>query len=69
MTTITAVVEGLAEVAPAEQAVAPRLVSIDRAASPRRSGRARDLAIIVSIGFAEAVWFAVLGYAIWALVF
>ena len=69
MTTITAVVDGLAEVAPVEQAVAPRFIGTDRTASPRRAGRGRDAAILVSIGVAEAVWFAALGYAIWALIF
>ena len=69
MTTISAVVEGFAEVAPVEQAVAPRVISMDRTVSPRRAGRGRDVAIIVSVGITEVVWFAALGYAIWALVF
>ena len=69
MTTITAVVEGLAEVAPVEQAVGPRLGSMDRTVSPRRIGHARDLAILASIGIAEVAWCAALGYAIWALIF
>lgn len=50
-------------------AVAEDLVTGDRRASAGRSSRGRDIAIIASIGVAEAAWFALLGYAIWALVF
>lgn len=69
MTTITALVEGLAEIAPVEQTVGPRLGSPDRTVSPRRTGRARDLTILASIGIAEVAWCAAIGYAIWALIF
>ena len=37
-------------------------------ASPRRSRRGRDLAVIISIGIAEAAWCAGLGWALWTLV-
>jgi len=69
VTTITAVVEGLAEVAPIEQTVAPRLAGTDSTVSLRRTGRARELAILASIGVAEVAWCAAIGYAIWALIF
>ena len=58
MSSISAVVEGFPEVAPAEQAVARSW-----------SGRGRDVAIVVSIGVTQVAWCAALGYAIWALVF
>ena len=61
MTTITAVAESLGE-APAEQALAPRLVTTGR-------GRGHDFAVIISIGIAEAAWCAILGWAIWRIVF
>jgi hypothetical protein len=34
----------------------------------RRSGRARGVAIIVSIGVAQAAWWAMLGWALWTLI-
>jgi hypothetical protein len=48
--------------------VADNLVT-DRRAAARRSSRSRDIAIIASIGAAEAAWFALLGYAIWVYLF
>jgi hypothetical protein len=68
VTTIPAVAESLAEVGPADQAVAPHLVITERQASSGRNGRGRDLAIIISIGIAEAAWCAMLGWAIWTFV-
>jgi hypothetical protein len=50
-------------------AVAENLVTGERRAPSRRSSRSRDIAIIASIGVAEAAWFALLGYAIWAFLF
>jgi hypothetical protein len=64
VTTITAVAESLGEVGPADQAVAPHLVTAGR----RRAGGGWSLAVVVSVGIAEAAWCGMLGWAIWTFV-
>ena len=64
MTTITAAVESLGEVGPAEQA---RRVISDRTISHRRAGRGWNAAVFISIGITEVAWCALLGWAAWTL--
>ena len=68
MTTITAVAESRGDVRPADQALASHLITADRAVSRRRAGRGWDLAIVISVGIAEAAWCGMLGWAIWTFV-
>ena len=64
MTTITAVAESLGEVGPADQALAPHLVTAER----RRAGGGWSFAVVISVGIAEAAWCGMLGWAIWTFV-
>ena len=68
MTTTTAVAESRGEIRPTDQALAAHLITADRTVSRRRAGHGWDLAIVISVGIAEAAWCGTLGWAIWTFV-